>query len=173
MSGERLTRGLSTRLKVRSDCAEFFRLGYRTNWFSTKWKTSKSQIFVAPSSDGQVKRLLVGASRARKHMASATFLCRAGLGSAMQGGISTYSNTGREEIAVFQISALHWYRFDFKEEIFSKVYKKISCTREQEIKTWCPKTDSNRRPTAYKAVALPTELLRQELLIIQTRVRLS
>ena len=38
---------------------------------------------------------------------------------------------------------------------------------------WCPKTDSNRRPTAYKAVALPTELLRQEQRIIQMNVRLS
>ena len=26
------------------------------------------------------------------------------------------------------------------------------------ITIWCPLTDSNRRPTAYKAVALPTEL---------------
>lgn len=27
---------------------------------------------------------------------------------------------------------------------------------------WCPLSDSNRRPTAYKAVALPTELKRRE-----------
>ena len=28
---------------------------------------------------------------------------------------------------------------------------------------WCRMSDSNRRPTAYKAVALPTELIRQNL----------
>jgi hypothetical protein len=28
---------------------------------------------------------------------------------------------------------------------------------------WCRMSDSNRRPTAYKAVALPTELIRHDL----------
>ncbi len=29
----------------------------------------------------------------------------------------------------------------------------------REIKKWCPMTDSNRRPTIYETVALPTELM--------------
>ena len=37
---------------------------------------------------------------------------------------------------------------------------------------WCRMTDLNRRPTDYKSVALPTELIRQEiatiLFLIQT-----
>lgn len=31
---------------------------------------------------------------------------------------------------------------------------------------WCPKSDSNRRPIAYKAIALPTELLGRERAIL-------
>src|SRR5690348_491870 len=33
---------------------------------------------------------------------------------------------------------------------------------------WCRQSDSNRRPTAYKAVALPTELCRRAMKIIAT-----
>jgi hypothetical protein len=35
--------------------------------------------------------------------------------------------------------------------------------------TWCRQSDSNRRPTAYKAVALPTELCRREPALSQAR----
>ena len=38
------------------------------------------------------------------------------------------------------------------------------------ITIWCPLTDSNRRPTAYKAVALPTELNgHQECIILHEK----
>lgn len=57
--------------------------------------------------------------------------------------------------------------------LFLRQKMKTSSNVLLEVEKWCPKTDSNRRPTAYKAVALPTELLRQEQRIIQMNVRLS
>lgn len=67
---------------------------------------------------------------------------------------------------------LSMHRYAFCNALILKC-KKTSSSILLEVEIWCPKTDSNRRPTAYKAVALPTELLRQEQRIIQMNVRLS
>ena len=39
----------------------------------------------------------------------------------------------------------------------------MSKTLKSLIKKWCRHTDSNRGPTDYKSVALPTELCRQNI----------
>ena len=48
-----------------------------------------------------------------------------------------------------------------------------SPARNREKRNWCPKTDLNRRPIAYKAIALPTELLGRKGRILAEKPRLS
>jgi hypothetical protein len=44
-------------------------------------------------------------------------------------------------------------------EMFWRRSQQVPREYSQSYVEWCPKTDSNRRPTIYETVALPAELL--------------